>query len=66
MKMLEHQKMVLTHVSKDKNLFRKELFKSFTWLDGGEQALLMQWLRNNFNDMYEELVSNPTPAFKIK
>ncbi len=55
MEMLEHQKLVLTHVSNDENLFKRELLKSFKWLNSTEQLQLTKWLMQNFKEKYDAI-----------
>jgi type IV secretory pathway TrbF-like protein len=55
--MLEHQKYVLKNVSSDKRLFRKELLKSFKWLNDIETVILIEWVKNNFMDTHYEIIS---------
>lgn len=57
MEMLDHQKMVLQNVSNDENLFRKELLKSLHWLSSPERNQLYLWLKANFGDNYQSLIS---------
>ena len=55
--MLEHQKYVLKNVSSDKRLFKKELLKSFRWLNDLETVMLMEWVEKNFMDSHYEIIS---------
>ncbi len=50
--MFEHQIKVLTSLSDNRELFRKELKKSFKWLNSREQSQLIQWLKETYNSEY--------------
>ena len=54
--MLEHQKIVLSGVCDQKQLFRKELLKSLSWLDAKEQDALKGWVWENFYHMHSETI----------
>ena len=54
--MLEHQKMLLKQISYDKDLFRKEIVKSFRWLKSYEIILLHQWLKDNFGRTHSDVI----------
>lgn len=54
--MLEHQKKVLTSVSFDKPLFRKELIKSLSWLNEEEQIQLAKWVKENFAHLHSDII----------
>lgn len=54
--MLEHQKIVLSGVADHKQLFRKELRKSLSWLDAKEQHALKKWIRENYYHMHAEAI----------
>ncbi|MBT1705645.1 hypothetical protein KK060_20310 [Fulvivirgaceae bacterium PWU20] len=43
--MLEYSKVILSKISFDKKLFRKEYRKAFKYLDNGERAALKNWVR---------------------
>lgn len=45
--MLEYVKIVLSKVSFDRKLFRKEYKKSLSWLSTNEASELKQWLRSH-------------------
>jgi hypothetical protein len=42
---LEYSKIILSKISFDKRLFRKECKKAFTHLDADERIALKQWIR---------------------
>lgn len=44
--MLEYSKMILSKMSFDKRLFKKELRKAFRYLNGDERRELIQWVRS--------------------
>ncbi|MFO7657817.1 MAG: hypothetical protein R6W78_12175 [Bacteroidales bacterium] len=48
MKMLEHQKWVIQNAARDKELFRKELYKSLAWLEKEEIEEFVEWLKTNY------------------
>ena len=56
--MLEHQKLVLKNVSYDKDLFKKELIKSFAWLNAYELTQLRVWLNANFKNTHWEVIKD--------
>ncbi len=55
--MLEHQKKVLSGVSNNPYLFRKELVKSFKWLNVSEIEDFKKWVRRKFGELYPQLIS---------
>jgi hypothetical protein len=58
MKMLEHQKWVIKNLSGDKELFKKELYKSLAWLEKEEIEELVEWLKSNYwNTNSKEIVT---------
>ncbi len=54
--MLEHQMKVLLGVANNPHLFRKELLKSFTWLNPEELDVLRKWIRKEFGSYYDHLL----------
>ncbi len=61
--MLEHQKCVLNGVKEDKVLFRKELEKSYKWLQPSERQELSKWLNDKFNHLYPDAINS---VLKVK
>lgn len=59
--MFEYSKEILTKVSFDKELFRKELLKSIKWVTADERKLLLLWCLATFQDKYGSIISQ---AFK--
>lgn len=59
--MFEYTKEVLTKVSFDKVLFRKELNKAMKWLKGEERKMLMMWCMTTFGSRYMDIL---TEVFK--
>ena len=55
--MLEQTKIVLSNVSFDLGLFRKELVKALKWLKPSEIVSLKNWCKENFSGEYDEIVS---------
>lgn len=43
--MLEYSKVILSKISFDKKLFRKEYKKAFRYLDNNERTALKNWVR---------------------
>jgi len=65
--MLEHQKVVLLGVSDNKQLFRKEIYKSLRWLNADEIGQLRRWIIERFNGIYDKLIREvfyPKPTLK--
>lgn len=54
--MYELSKKVLTKVSFDRKLFRKELLKSKRWLKPGELLMLKAWCLTTFGHMHREII----------
>ena len=52
--MLELQKLVLENLSTDRDLFRKEIIKSFQWLKSYEIYQLHKWLKDNYGITHKE------------
>lgn len=55
-RMYEFSKKVLTKVSFDRALFRKELLKSAKWLKPKESLLLKAWCLATFGHMYRDII----------
>lgn len=55
--MLEQTKIVLSNVSFDLGLFKKELIKAIKWLQPAEIIDLKNWCSKNFSGQYDQLVS---------
>ena len=56
--MLELQKLVLQNVSDNKELFRKEIVKSFRWLKSYEIYNLHKWLNENYGETHKEIIKD--------
>lgn len=54
--MLDHQKSILEKVSPDKDLFRKEIIKSFRWLKSYEILQLHFWLKKKYGNSHGEII----------
>ncbi len=54
--MLDHQKIILEQLSHDKELFRKEIIKSFKWLKSYEIIMLRKWLKENYSETHAEII----------
>jgi len=54
--MLEMCKEVLTKVSFDRLLFRKELQKSIRWIQGEDLVRLRQWCLDQFGNLYHDII----------
>ncbi|HEX5002290.1 MAG TPA: hypothetical protein VFW78_07320 [Bacteroidia bacterium] len=59
--MFEYTKEVLTKVSFDRTLFKKELKKAVKWLKSDERRLLMVWCVTTFGHRYSDII---TEAFR--
>lgn len=46
--MLAYSKIILSKISFDKKLFRKEYKKAFRYLDNSERTALRQWVRAEY------------------
>ena len=55
--MLNHQKTILSHLSQDNALFKKELHKSVQWLNEEELQELYRWLNENYRDNHADAIS---------
>ena len=55
--MFEYSKEILTKVSFDKELFRKELIKSIKCVTADERKLLLLWCLATFQDKYGSIIS---------
>jgi hypothetical protein len=47
--MLEYSKIILSKISFDRRLFRKEYKKAFRYLDSNERKALKLWVRSEWN-----------------
>lgn len=56
--MLEYSKMILSKVSFDKMLFKKELSKSLKNLNSDEVIVLQNWLYSNYNNQHNEILED--------
>lgn len=54
--MLGFVQQVLTKVSFDKELFRKELKKGLRWISPGERTLLLTWCLANFGNTHQDVI----------
>lgn len=54
--MLEFSKNILNKVSFDRNLFKKELVKSFKWLNRNEILALKVWCIAKFGSQYADVI----------
>jgi hypothetical protein len=54
--MLKHEIILLEKVSYDKNLFKKEIIKSFRWLKSYEIILLHNWLKKNYGKTHGDVI----------
>ncbi len=54
--MLDHQKIILEQLSHDKEMFRKEIIKSFKWLKSYEIIMLRKWLKENYSDTHADVI----------
>lgn len=56
--MLEFSKTVLSKISFDKRLFKKELKKSLKWLKPNEKLVLKVWVLTQFGHMYKDVIQD--------
>lgn len=56
--MLDHQKILLEKLSYDKELFRKELVKSFKWLKSYEIIKLHSWLKEKYGETHADVIQD--------
>jgi hypothetical protein len=54
---LDHQKIMLTKISQDKSLFKKELYKSAQWLSNEEFRELYRWVNENYGENHGDVIS---------
>ena len=54
--MLDHQKIILEQLSHDKEMFRKEIVKSFKWLKSYEIIMLGRWLKENYGNTHADVI----------
>lgn len=54
--MLSFVQQVLTKVSFDKELFRKELKKGLKWISPGERAILLTWCIAHFGQSHQDVI----------
>ena len=59
--MFEYSKQILTKVSFDRTLFKKELKKAIQWLKSDERKMLMLWCVATFGNKYGDVI---TSAFR--
>lgn len=55
--MFEYSKEILTKVSFDRTLFKKELRKAIKWLKVDERKMLMIWCLATFGNKYSDVIS---------
>ncbi len=55
--MFEYSKEILTKVSFDRTLFKKELRKAIKWLKYDERKMLMIWCLATFGNRYGDVIS---------
>jgi hypothetical protein len=61
--MLKYTKTILSKVSFDKELFKKELKKSIQWLKRDEIIALQAWCVLNFGAIYHDVISEVFKAY---
>lgn len=54
--MLDYQKLILEKVSYDKDIFRKEIIKSFRWLKSYEILQLHYWLKEKYGKSHGTII----------
>lgn len=63
--MLDYAKTILTKVSFDEHLFRKELAKSLKWLRSDEVVLLRHWTLQVYGTRYRNVIQETFYRFQI-
>lgn len=58
MNMLEHQKMILSRVDGNNQLFKKELNKSIAWLNAHELTQLYKWLKEKYWKSHKNVIND--------
>lgn len=56
--MLDHQKSILNQLSENRELFRKEIVKSFNWLKSYEILQLHKWLKENYMETHGDIIKD--------
>ncbi len=56
--MIEYAKVILPKVSFSRKLFQKELLKCINWVEKGEVEVLYEWCKENFGEMYPEILED--------
>jgi hypothetical protein len=64
--MLEHQKLVLVNVYKNKKIFEKELRKSFKWLGKADLLKLYSWAIEKFEVKYCNIIVRVYSGFDFQ
>ena len=54
--MLDYSKKLLSKVSFDRKLFKKELKKSIAWINKEERLTLQIWCLATFGHMYKDVI----------
>jgi hypothetical protein len=62
--MLEYSKLILSKVSFDPHLFKKELKKALAWVNQNEKRLLLQWCLMEFGHRYSGIIKSFLSQFK--
>jgi|GEM_PF-2037786 len=55
--MIAHQKHVVQKVSENRELFKKELYKSLAWLKEEDLDKLVTWLKENYWETHSSEIS---------
>jgi hypothetical protein len=63
--MLEYTKTILQKVSFSPYLFRKELKKSFKWLNKKEILALQAWCVVTFGDIYTDIIRDSFQSLSV-
>jgi hypothetical protein len=61
--MLDHQKIILSNLTGDNEMFLKELKKSIKWLKLDDSRALYEWLKANFWETHQHEIEE---VFSIK
>ncbi len=63
--MLQHQMRVLNGVRENSSLFKKELYKTISWLSENDLNYLYDWLKQNFYSQYKDVIEEAFDKSRI-
>ena len=62
--MLEHQMKVLRNLAYDEKLFKKEILKSFSWLNEQDSLKLKAWLLQHYGGTHNQVLTDVFNSLK--